>query len=113
MDASNDLKFIPYGLISVAGKDTMKHIIMQQNEFIEEMSIVTIQDIDIEKEDEVKDLFSKSLSFTGMERTRKFKEGRYLLITTKLQLHRAQLKADQLLRKYFLEIKNSSRIAVD
>ena len=82
MDASNDLKFIPYGLISVAGKDTMKHIIMQQNEFIEEMSIVTIQDIDIEKEDEVKDLFSKSLSFTGMERRRKSKEGRYLLITT-------------------------------
>ena len=31
MNASNDLKFIPYGLISVAGKDTMKHIIMQQN----------------------------------------------------------------------------------
>ena len=51
MDASNDLKFIPYGLISVAGKDTMKHIITQQNKFIEEMAIVTIQGIDIEKED--------------------------------------------------------------
>ena len=42
MDASNDLKFIPYGLISVAGKDTMKNIIMQQNKFIEEMAIITI-----------------------------------------------------------------------
>ena len=106
MDASNDLKFIPYGLISVAGKDTMEHIIMQQNKFIEEMAIVTIQGIYLEKEDEVKDLFSKSLSFTGMERTRKFKEGRYLLITTKLQLHRAQQESDHLLRKYFPEIKN-------
>ena len=89
MDASNDLKFIPYGLISVAGKDTMKHIIMQQNKFIEEIVIVIIQGIDHEKEDEVKDLFGKSLSFTGMEITRKFKEGRYLLITTKLHLHQA------------------------
>ena len=106
MDTSNDLKFIPYGQISVAGKGTMKHIIMQQNKFIEEMAIVTIQGIDIEKEDEVKNLFSKSLSFTGMERTRKFKEGRYLLITTKLHLHRAQLEVDQLLRKYFPVIRN-------
>ena len=31
IDVSNDLKFILYGLISVAGKDTMKHIIMQQH----------------------------------------------------------------------------------
>ena len=89
MDASNDLKFIPYGLISVAGKDTMKHIIMQQNKFIEEMAIVVIQGIDHKKEDEVKDLFSKALNFTGMERTRKFEEGRYLLITTKLNLQQS------------------------
>ena len=106
MDASNDLKFIPYGLISVAGKDTMKHIIMQQNKFIEEMAIVVIQGIDHKKEDEVKDLFSKSLHFTGMERTRKFEEGRYLLITTKVNLHQAQQEADHLLRKYFPEMKN-------
>ena len=84
MDASNDLKFIIYGLIFVAGKNTMKNIIMQQNKFIEEMAIVTIQGIDYEKED----------------------EGRYLLITTKLQLHRAQQESDHLLRKYFPEIKN-------
>ena len=42
MDKSNDIKIIPYGLISVAGKDTMKNIIMQQNKFIEEMAIITI-----------------------------------------------------------------------
>ena len=91
MDASNDLKFIIYGLIFVAGKNTMKNIIMQQNKFIEEMAIVTIQGIDYEKED----------------------EGRYLLITTKLQLHRAQQESDHLLRKYFPEIKNPRRIVVD
>ena len=106
MDTSNDLKFIPYGSISVAGKDTMKHIIMKHNKFIEEMAIVIIQGIYHEKEDEVKDLFGKSLSFTGMERTRKFKEGRYLLITTKLHLHQAQQEADHLLRNYFPEMKN-------
>ena len=45
MDGSNDLKFILYGLISVADKNTMKDIIMQQNNFIEEMTIVTVQGI--------------------------------------------------------------------
>ena len=60
---------------------------MQQNKFIEKMAIVIIQGIDHKKEDEVKYLFGKSLSFTGRERTRKFEEGRYLLITTKLHLH--------------------------
>ena len=44
---------------------------MEQNKFIEEMAIVTIQEINHEKEDEVKYLFSKSLRFTGMERSRK------------------------------------------
>ena len=53
------------------------------------MAIVTIQGIDHEKEDEVKYLLGKSLSFTRMERTRNFKEDRYLLITIKLQLLQA------------------------
>ena len=70
------------------------------------MAIVTIQGIDHEKEDEVKDLFGKSLSFTGMERIRKFKEGRYLLITTKVNLRQAQHEADHLLQKYFPDTKN-------
>ena len=58
------------------------------------MPIVIIQGINHEKKDEVKDLFGKSLSFTGMERTRKYKEGRYLPITTKIQLQRAQQEPD-------------------
>ena len=58
------------------------------------MPIVIIQVINHEKKDEVKDLFGKSLSFTEMKRTRKYKEGRYLPITTKIQLQRAQQEPD-------------------
>ena len=43
-----------------------------------------------------------------MERTRKFKEGRYLIITTKLHLYQAQQEADHLLRKYFPKMKNTT-----
>ena len=73
MNGSNDLNLATYSLISLADKNSMKHIffIMEQNTFIEEMAIVTIQEINHEKEDEVKYLFSKSLRFTGMERSRK------------------------------------------
>ena len=80
----NDLNFIPYSLISVANKDTMKNIIMQWNKFIEEMAIIKIQGINHEKENKVQELFSKLLSFTGIERIKKYKEGRYVRITIKV-----------------------------
>ena len=48
------------------------------------MAIITIQGINHEKENKVQELFSKLLSFTGIERTRKYKEGRYILITKKV-----------------------------
>ena len=99
-------KFIPYSLITVADKDMMKHTIMQHNNFIEEMAIVTFQGINHEKKYNVKELFSKSLNVTGFEKRKKYKEGRYLLITTKVQIYRAQKEANQLLRKNFSEIKN-------
>ena len=94
MNTSNDLNFILYGLISVSCKDTIKNIVMQLNKFIENMAIVKFQGINHEKEDDVKDSFGKSLRFTEMERTREYKEGRYLLITTKVQLQRTQQEAD-------------------
>ena len=72
MNTSNDLNFILYDLISVSGKDTIKNIVMQLNKFIENMAIVTSQGINHEKEDDVKDSFGKSLSFTEMERTREY-----------------------------------------
>ena len=73
MNTFNDLKFIPYGIISVAGENTMKNITMQQNKFIEEMVIVKIQGLNNEKEDRVPELFSKALDFIEMERIRKYK----------------------------------------
>ena len=94
MNTSNDLNFILYGLISVSGKDTIKNIVLQLNKFIENMAIVTFQGTNHEKEDDVKDSFGKSLSFTEMERTREYKEGRYLLITTKVQLRRTKQETD-------------------
>ena len=48
-----------------------------------------------------------------MERTRKYKEDRCLLITTKVGIYRTQQETGQALRKYFHEtmtvMKNSSR----
>ena len=67
---------------------------MQLNKFTENIAIVIFQGINHEQEDDVKDSFGKSLSFTEMERTREYKEGRYLLITTKVQLQRTQQEAD-------------------
>ena len=84
----------------------MKNIIMQQNKFIENITSVTIQGIKHENEDEVKYIFSESLSFTGIERTRKYKVGIYLLIIMIINLQRTQHETDQLLRKYFPDIKN-------
>lgn len=89
MDDSNDLKLITPGLISVTGKSTMKHKIMQQKKLYRRNRHRYDLRKNREKEDNVNNLFSKSFCFTGMERTRKYKEGRYQLIAKKMEVHRS------------------------
>ena len=89
MNDSNDLKLITPGLISVAGKSTMKHKRIQQKKIYRRNRHRYDSRKNREKEDNVKDLFSKSFCFTEMERTRKYKEGRYQLIAKKVEVHRS------------------------
>ena len=100
----NDIKFIPYGLDSMTQNDTMRKIITQHNLFLNAIKVVPVFGRISKDKDQVKDIISKSLYFTGMEPTRKSdSEGKYLLVTTQNKLYCAQRDVDNLLGKYYNE----------
>ena len=79
----NDIKFIPHRLDSITQNNTMREIIIQQNSFLDALKIVLVFGIMSKDKDQVQDILSKSLYFTGIEPTRKSEiEGKYLLVTT-------------------------------
>ena len=84
--------------------DTMREIITQHNLFLNAIKVVPAFGRISKDKDQVKDIISKSLYFTGMEPTRKSdSEGKYLLVTTQNKLYCAQRDVDNLLGKYYYE----------
>ena len=59
-------------------------------------------------DDEVLDILSKLLYFTGIETTRKVIDSKYKLIKTKNNIYYAQKEADILLGKYFNKTQANS-----
>ena len=99
---TNDIKPIPCALNTITKKETMRGIIIQQNEFINEANIVLIFGIMEHNKQKVSDIFVKSLYFIGMEPTRKIAtEGKCLLVTTKSKFYCTQQEVDNLLTKYY------------
>ena len=67
---NNNFSFIPYDVDYVISSNTMKSIIVNQNTFLDKMTIVSITHIATKDRDAITDIFSKSKCFAETEATR-------------------------------------------
>ena len=70
-EEANDLKFIPYELNSIGNKKNMRNVIIQNNEFLYNMAIVSILGVKHEEEDNVFAIFSEAELISGIGKIRK------------------------------------------
>ena len=68
----------------------MRNIIIKNNEFLNNMVIVLIFGVNSKEDEKVYDILSKMACFTGMEKTQKQEEGKYLLINTVKKILRSE-----------------------
>ena len=75
MDETNDIKLILYGLNSMENKNTMRNIISHNNDFLNNMTIISIFGVTTaEEEENVYVIFSEPEYISGMKKTRKAEE---------------------------------------
>ena len=103
MEEANVLKFIPYGLNAMGNKNTMRNMITQNNEFLNNMAIVSIFGVK-PKEDNVFVILSKAGFISGMEKIRMAEDGKSTLITMEYNKYRAAVEVDALFEKFFTNV---------
>lgn len=81
---------------------TIREIVIQQNEFLEQANIVLVFRIMLPDRQQVEDTLSDPFYFIELEYTRKTtREGKYMLVTIKYCIYCAQQEVDKLLGKYY------------
>ena len=66
----------------MGNKNNMRNVIIQNNEFLYNMTIVSILGVKHEEEDNVFAIFSEAELISGMEKIRKVEDLKFILITT-------------------------------
>ena len=93
------IHFIPYGLINVSDSNTVKHQIIQRNQFIHNTSIIPIHNVDVDTMySDLKDKLENLPSVTNIKKTYlSSKSEKCLVITTKKQKEQARHDIDNLI----------------
>ena len=93
-------KFIAYGLKTITTPATMNRIILKQNIFLSDIAIVPLNGILQTDEIQVMESFKIPTNFTAMEPTRKYSEGRWILVTTAKNLYNERREADDIFANF-------------
>ena len=108
-DNNPEIQIIPYGIQGITKKDIYKTIIKKQNAFISESSIIPIYDIEERDVNKFKTLINNSMYIQDIEETyESISNGKYFLITTKIDYRNALTEANAMIRHSYPERTNTN-----